>query len=112
MSNVNGRLMRRVAVVVCACALGFSGNASAQNVGSLSGIVKDAQGLPIPGATLTLLNRVSQATQSALSDERGRYALANIAYGTYVLTISLSGFTTIQQVVEVQSNVPVVRDVT
>lgn len=111
MAKLSCRLARRVMGVLCVCLLGFSQNASAQNVGTIGGVVKDAQGLAIHGATVSLLNRVSQAAQSTVSDERGHYTLANIAYGTYVLNVLLSGFSAVQQVVDVQSNVPTVRDV-
>src|SRR5262245_16142114 len=87
MTNEFGRRWRRVCGGVCVCVLAFGFSASAQNVGMLSGIVKDPQGLAVPGASLTLLNRLSKATQSAVSDEHGRYTMANIAYGTYVLTV-------------------------
>ena len=83
----------------------------AQNVGTVTGIVKDPQGLALPGATVTLANRVSQASQNAVVDGSGRYTLPNVAFGTYVLTVSLEGFTPAQQVVEVRSSVPIVRDV-
>ena len=85
--------------------------ALAQNVGTISGTVKDAQGLSIPGATIALANRVSQASQSAVSDEQGRFTLNNVAYGTYVLNVSLSGFTSVEQVIEIRSTVPVTREV-
>src|SRR5262249_25403630 len=83
----------------------------AQNVGTVTGLVKDPQGLALPGASISLANRVSQASQSAVADGSGRYTLPNVAFGTYVLTVSLEGFTTAQQVVEVRSSVPIVRDV-
>jgi len=44
--------------------------AFAQNVGTISGTVKDAQGLAIPGATVTLANRVSHASQNTVTDEQ------------------------------------------
>lgn len=83
----------------------------AQNAGTIAGTVKDPQGLAIPGATIVLANRVSQASQSAVSDEQGRFTLSNVAYGTYVLNVSLSGFTTVEQVVEIHSTVPIARDI-
>jgi hypothetical protein len=74
-------------------------------------MVKDPQGLALPGATVTLANRVSHASQNAVVDGSGRYSLPNVAFGTYVLTVSLEGFSTAEQVVEVRSSVPIVRDV-
>ena len=84
--------------------------AFAQNVGTITGTVKDQQGLAIPGATVSLVNRVSQANQSAITDEQGRFTLNNVAYGTYVLNVSLEGFTPAEQVIEIRSTVPVARD--
>jgi hypothetical protein len=85
--------------------------AFAQNVGTISGSVRDTQGLAIPGATVTLANRVSQASQNTVSDQDGRYVLNNVPFGTYVLTVSLSGFAPAEQVVELRSSVPIAKDV-
>jgi len=85
--------------------------AFAQNVGTITGTVKDQQGLAIPGTTVSLVNRVSQANQSAITDEQGRFTLNNVAYGTYVLNVSLEGFTPAEQVIEIRSTVPVAREI-
>jgi hypothetical protein len=84
----------------------------AQNVGTISGLVKDAQGLALPGATVALVNRVSRGAQETVADAAGRFTLANVPFGTYVLTVSLAGFDNAEQVIEVRSSVPVARDVT
>jgi outer membrane receptor protein involved in Fe transport len=89
----------------------FATPAFAQNVGTITGAVKDQQGLAVPGASVTLVNRVSQANQSAVTDEQGRFTLSNVAFGTYVLNVSLSGFTPIEQVIEVRTTVPLAREV-
>jgi len=86
-------------------------SAFAQNVGTISGTVRDSQGLAIPGATVTLANRVSQGNQNTVSDQDGRYTLNNVPFGTYVLTVSLSGFTPVEQVVELRSSVPIAKEV-
>src|SRR4249919_3573410 len=96
---------------VALSALAMSRAASAQNVGTISGTVKDVQGLSVPGATVSLENRISKVSQNTDTDEHGRYTLGNIAFGTYVMSVSLSGFTPAQQVVEVRSSVMLSRDV-
>src|SRR3989442_8194366 len=100
-----------VRVFACLFVFILAAPAWAQNVGTINGTVKDPQGLAIPGATVTLSNRVSQAMQTAITNEQGKYTLANVAFGTYVLNVALSGFTAIDQVVEIRSTVPLVRDV-
>ena len=89
----------------------LSAPAFAQNVGTITGTVKDQQGLAIPGATVSLVNRISQANQSAITDEQGRFTLNNVAYGTYVLNVSLAGFTPAEQVIEIRTTVPVAREI-
>ena len=100
---------RRLALITLF--VSFAVPAFAQNVGTIAGTVKDQQGLAVPGATVSLLNRVSQAKETAVTDEQGRFTINNVAYGTYVLKVSLEGFTPVEQVVEIRSTVPVTRDI-
>ena len=88
-------VLPRLRLVLLALCFVLSGAAaaSAQNVGTVSGAIRDAQGLPVPGATVNLLNRVSQTSQNGVSDGSGRYTLANIPFGIYVLSATLDGFT-------------------
>ena len=85
--------------------------AFAQNVGTITGLVKDEQGLAIPGASVSLVNRISQANQSAVTDEQGRFILNNLGFGTYVLNVALPGFAPVDQVIEIRSTVPVTREI-
>jgi hypothetical protein len=89
---------------------GLASPSAAQNVGTVSGTVKDPQGLSIPGATITLANRVSQTRQEGVSDPGGRYIFQNVPFGTYVLRAFLQGFAPVEQIVDVRSTVPVIRD--
>jgi hypothetical protein len=104
--SVRRRVVASLVVLACGCA----GAASAQNVGSVSGTVKDPQGLAIPGANVVLANRVAQTKQETVAGEAGQFAFGNVPYGTYVLTASLTGFAPLEQIIEVRSTVPVVRD--
>jgi hypothetical protein len=72
---------------------------AAQNVTSatLSGVVQDANGAAVAGATLTATN-VETNQQSATSSERdGHFKFPYLAVGNYKLTIAESGFTTLRQ---------------
>lgn len=104
------RLVWRSCVLAVGLSVSFAAVAAAQNVGTVSGSVADAQGLAVPGATVSLVNRVSQTSQDTVSDERGKYTLANLPFGIYVLSATLSGFTPAQQVVDVHSTVPISAD--
>jgi hypothetical protein len=109
-TSFSARLPGRLAAVLVVFMIAAP-PARAQNVGTISGTVRDTQGLAIPGATVNVTNRVSQATQSTVTDVQGNYALSNLAFGTYVLSVTLEGFTPVQQVVELRSTVATIRDV-
>jgi hypothetical protein len=106
--SARSSFFRRLSVIVFSL---LAAPAFAQNVGTITGVVKDQQGLAIPGATVTLKNRVSQANQNGVTDEQGRYTLNNVAFGTYVLNVTLSGFTPVEQVIEIRTTVPIARDI-
>lgn len=56
------------------------------------GIVTDAQGAVIPGATITATNRNSGFVRATTSDADGRYRLAALTPGRYEVTAELQGF--------------------
>jgi hypothetical protein len=69
---------------------------------ALTGRVIDATGRAVPGATV----RISGAGVSAraVSDGTGRFRLDDLARGSYRLTVSLAGFRTQTQTVQVDSS--------
>ncbi|HEY3119513.1 MAG TPA: TonB-dependent receptor [Vicinamibacteria bacterium] len=61
--------------------------------GRLSGVVHDASGAAVPGATLTITNQAAGATKTVTSSADGSYAIS-LAPGVYSVTVSLKGFGT------------------
>ena len=56
--------------------------------GTIEGVVKDkATGQPLPGATVVATSPASKGQQVAITDEHGRYAIANLPPGTYLVTL-------------------------
>ena len=90
------------------------GNLSAQSSGSssLSGVVADPSGAVVPGATVEIHNPVSQFSRSATTDSEGTFSFANIPLNPYHLSVSLSGFASYSQDVDVRSAVPINLKVT
>jgi outer membrane receptor protein involved in Fe transport len=95
---------RRTLCLLAACALLWpTGGAFAQGVttGSIAGIVNDAQGLAIPGASVVALHEPSGTTYETVSREDGRFSIPGVRVGgPYAITATLAGFqsTTVKEV--------------
>jgi hypothetical protein len=62
---------------------------------SLQGIVKDTSGATVPGATVTLKNKGTDQSRSAVTGTSGEYTIPNLDPAEYSLTASLKGFKTV-----------------
>ncbi len=60
--------------------------------GSITGIVKDAQGAAVPGATVTVINKETNLTRDTVTTGDGSYTVNNVLPGPYDVKISLTGF--------------------
>jgi hypothetical protein len=61
---------------------------------AVTGIVKDAQGAVIPGATIVAVHQPSGTTYETISQADGRYTIPGMRVGgPYTVTASLTGFT-------------------
>lgn len=67
-------------------------SASAQSGASISGVVKDPQGQPISGATLTFFSRTGAAGNATTSDTAGVYRFEGLPAGDYLLRAAAPGF--------------------
>jgi len=71
------------------CALLFATAAQSQ----VSGALTDTSGSPLPFATVVLLkNSDSTIARSALSDEKGHFALSTAPFGAYVIKVTSIGY--------------------
>jgi hypothetical protein len=67
--------------------------AYAQATASISGVVRDAAGGVVPGATVVVKDAGGRA-QETTTDAEGRYMVAALLAGTYTVTATLTGFKT------------------
>jgi len=65
---------------------------SAQSGSSINGTVKDPQGHPVPGTTLTLFSRTGTAGSATTSDSSGGYRFGGLPEGDYMLRAAAPGF--------------------
>jgi hypothetical protein len=62
--------------------------------GSITGTVKDSQGLPVEGVTVTLVNQETNASFKSQTGSAGGYQFEHIDYGFYKVMVSKAGFKT------------------
>src|SRR5580698_4148872 len=80
---------------------------SAGNSGTVVGIVTAATGAIVPDASVTSLNPVSGYSRATTSDGTGHYQFTNLPLNPYHVIVSVKGFSTVTQDVDVRSFVPV-----
>lgn len=68
---------------------------SQQIYGRLEGAASDAQGLVLPGVTVTLESDELVTARTATTDVDGSYRFAQLTGGSYMLTFELGGFQTV-----------------
>ena len=76
--------------------------------GSIRGVVRDATGLVLPGATVELRLPGSTATRSAVSGADGTFDFLDVPVGTYRLVVTFPGFAPAEQrvTVDAQAHAP------
>ena len=87
------RLGRVLFLGALVCALAFSASA-APDGGKISGVVVDAGGVPQMGATVIVSSEqlFSSLSFEILTNDRGKFALANLPTGSYSIKVTLAGF--------------------
>jgi len=96
---------RLIALSLSVLVLFFTTSLHAQtNSSKLEGIVADAQGKMLVGASVTLQDTEGNVVKRALTDAQGAYSFTNIANGHYNLAVSATGFSTTQRAITVAGN--------
>ena len=81
------------------------------NAGSVNGVVTDPTGAVVPGATVSIENPVSAYSRTTTTDSAGRYSFTNLPFNPYHMTVTMKGFSSLVQDVDVRSAVPVALNV-
>jgi len=79
----------------------------AQVLGSIAGNVKDGSGAVLPGVTVEAASpALIEKVRTAVTDGSGQYRIVNLPPGTYSVTFSLTGFSSVKREgVEVSTNI-------
>jgi iron complex outermembrane recepter protein len=85
-------LRNRLVILTALLVILWSGPVLSQPQGRVSGVVRDANGGALPGATVTITNQATKATQVVTTSSDGAFS-ASLAPGVYSVTASLKGFT-------------------
>jgi len=65
---------------------------------SITGVVKDTSGAVLPGVTVEVASpALIEKTRNAVSDGTGQYRIVDLRPGTYSVTFTLTGFSTVKR---------------
>jgi hypothetical protein len=89
--------VRRSAIVAVVWLMALICPAWAFGQGSVAGLVRDSSGAVLPGVTVEASSpALIERTRSAVTDGNGQYRIVDLRSGTYTVTFSLPGFTTVK----------------
>jgi hypothetical protein len=90
--------VRRILVLASLASFMAAPVAYAQTTGSITGIVTDASGAVLPGATITLSGeRLIGGPQTQVSDTSGAYRFDRLVPGSYNVKFELQGFRNVER---------------
>jgi iron complex outermembrane receptor protein len=103
------RLGSRCFALAVLATLLWSGVAAAQT-GRISGVVRDARGIALSGATVTATNQSTGAARRTMTGADGSYSVADLTPGTYTVAAALLGLRRVSQNVQVGAGAMVLPD--
>src|SRR5262245_24117588 len=66
--------------------------------GSIAGVVRDTTGAVLPGVTVEAASpALIEKVRAAVSDEQGLYRILDLPPGTYTVTFTVAGFSTLKR---------------
>ena len=74
-----------------------SGSAQSATAGSIAGVVRDATGAVLPGVTVEAASpALIEKVRTVVTDGEGQYKISELRPGTYTVTFTLAGFSTVK----------------
>src|SRR5436190_23080625 len=89
-------------VILLACAsvtlARLDGWAQSATTGSIAGVVRDATGAALPGVTVEAASpALIEKVRTVVTDGEGQYKIVDLRPGTYTVTFTLPGFSTVKR---------------
>ena len=95
----------RLAIAVAVILLTFTSSASAQSETRITGVVRDATGVGLAGATVTVTSRTTRDSKTATTGPDGSYSVA-VAAGSYTVSAAFPSFRGASETVDVTAGGP------
>lgn len=87
---------RVVVLALAVCVLPFTTWAQVtSSTGAINGTVGDTSEAMLPGVSVSITSPAMAGAREAVTDDQGRYQFGALAPGTYVVTFTLPGFSTV-----------------
>ena len=91
------RLLQRSSAFLLVLLL-LPSSAHAQFSGAITGVVKDASGAVLPGVTVEAASpALIEKVRSVVTDDTGQYRIVDLRPGTYSVTFTLPGFSSVKR---------------
>src|SRR5262245_10216702 len=92
-SDAADNMRHLIQAVVTLLTLATATSAVAQSTtGTITGVIKDQQGLVVPGASVELISEETGVTRSTVSLGNGAFTFAAVPQGRYTVRVTLEGF--------------------
>ena len=93
-----GLRYRLLAIALSAVVPALPASAQTGLSGSIAGVVKDATGAVLPGVTVEASSpALIEKVRTVVTDQQGQYKIVDLRPGTYTVTFSLAGFSTVKR---------------
>src|SRR2546422_1531211 len=86
-------------VIIAILLLCLPGTLWAQSAtGAIAGLVADTSGAVLPGVTVEVTSpALIEKVRTAVTDDQGRYQIVELRPGTYMVTLTLPGFSSVKR---------------
>ncbi len=88
-SLLNSACLKLVTVMMLTM---FGISASAQTTGEITGVITDSSGAAVKGASISVMNKATNAVRQTTSNDEGVYAFPSLMPGAYSLKVEQTGF--------------------